>query len=54
MPSEAWVAGIANKTLLKRLPKPAEVTNVAVLMALDYANVITSAVANLNCGEMLD
>jgi 3-oxoacyl-[acyl-carrier protein] reductase len=54
MPPAAWAAGIASKTLLKRLPKLAEVANVAVLMASDYANVITGAVANVTCGEMLD
>lgn len=51
---EAWEAGIAERTLLKRLPKLAEIANVAALMASDRANVITGAVANVTCGEIVD
>lgn len=51
---EAWEANIAEKTLLKRMPKLAEVANVAVLMASDHARVITGAVANVTCGELVD
>jgi len=42
------------ETLLKRLPKLAEVANVAVLMASDHASAITAAVANVTCGEIVD
>ena len=51
---EAWEATIAEKTLLKRMPKLAEVANAAVLMASDRASAITGAVANVTCGELVD
>lgn len=51
---EAFEAGIAERTLLKRLPKLAEVANVAALMASDYASAVTGAVANVTCGEIVD
>jgi 3-oxoacyl-[acyl-carrier protein] reductase len=51
---EAFEAGIAERTMLKRLPKLAEVANVAVLMASDRASAITGAVANVTCGEIVD
>lgn len=54
LPPEAWAARIADKTLLKRLPRLAEVANVAVLMASDRANAITGAIANVTCGEIVD
>lgn len=47
-------ARIAEGTLLKRLPKLAEVANAAVLMASDHASAITGAVANVTCGEIVD
>ena len=50
----AWEAQIAEKTLLKRMPKLAEVANAAVLMASDHANAITGAVTNVTCGELVD
>ncbi|MEX1031480.1 MAG: SDR family oxidoreductase [Paenibacillaceae bacterium] len=51
---EAFEAINADKTLLKRLPKLAEVADVALLMASDHANVITGAVVNVTCGEIVD
>jgi 3-oxoacyl-[acyl-carrier protein] reductase len=51
---EAFEAGIAEKTLLKRLPRLAEVANAAVLMASDRASAITGAIANVTCGEIVD
>lgn len=47
-------AAIAQDTMLKRLPKLADVANVAVLMASDYANAVTGAVANVTCGQVAD
>ncbi len=38
----------------QRLPRLAEVANVAVLMASDRASAITGAVTNVTCGEILD
>ncbi|WNB93382.1 SDR family oxidoreductase [Bacillus sp. NEB1478] len=51
---EAFEAGIAESTMLKRLPKLAEVANTAVLMASDYASAITGAIANVTCGEIAE
>ncbi|HEX4207297.1 MAG TPA: SDR family oxidoreductase [Ktedonobacteraceae bacterium] len=51
---EAWEATMAQDTLLKRLPRLAEVANAAVLMASDQASAITGAVANVTCGEIVD
>jgi enoyl-[acyl-carrier-protein] reductase (NADH) len=45
---------MAATTLLKRLPKLAEVANVAALMASDHARVVTGAVTNVTCGELVD
>ncbi len=46
-------ASIAERTLLKRLPKLAKVASAAVLMASDRASAIAGAVANLTCGEVV-
>jgi len=51
---EVFEARIAEKTMLKRMPKMAEVADAAVLMACDRASAITAAVANLTCGEIAD
>lgn len=51
---QAFEDSIAEKTLLKRLPKIAEVANAAVLMASDYASAVTGAITNLTCGEVVD
>ncbi|HYJ42619.1 MAG TPA: SDR family oxidoreductase [Steroidobacteraceae bacterium] len=51
---EAFEARIAEKTMLKRMPKMAEVANAAVLMASDRAGAITAAVTNVTCGEIAD
>ncbi|TJY39627.1 SDR family oxidoreductase [Cohnella pontilimi] len=51
---EVYEAGIAEKTMLKRLPKLAEVADAAVLMASDHARAITGAITNVTCGEIAD
>jgi 3-oxoacyl-[acyl-carrier protein] reductase len=51
---EEWEARIADRTLLKRLPRLAEVANAAALMASDRASAMTAAIANLTCGEVAD
>lgn len=51
---EAMEARIAENTLLKRMPRLADVANAAVLMASNHANAITGAVANVTCGEIVD
>ena len=51
---EAFEARIAEKTMLKRMPRMAEIANAAVLMASDRASAITAAVTNVTCGEIAD
>jgi 3-oxoacyl-[acyl-carrier protein] reductase len=47
-------AMISRETVLKRAPSLAEVGNVAVLMASDYASPMTATVANMTCGSIVD
>jgi 3-oxoacyl-[acyl-carrier protein] reductase len=54
MSLEAFEAKSAEKTLLKHLPRLAEVANVAALMASDHSGIITGAVINVTCGELVD
>ena len=51
---ETFEAQLAEKTLLKRMPKLAEVANMAALMASDRASAMTGAIANVTCGETAD
>jgi NAD(P)-dependent dehydrogenase (short-subunit alcohol dehydrogenase family) len=51
---EAFEARIAEKTMLKRMPKMAEIANAAVLAASDRASALTAAVLNATCGEIAD
>ena len=51
---EEMTAMISKETLLKRAPSLAEVGNVAVLMASDYASPMTGTVANMTCGSIVD
>jgi NAD(P)-dependent dehydrogenase (short-subunit alcohol dehydrogenase family) len=51
---EVFEARIAEKTMLRRMPKMAEVANAAVLMASDRASAVTGAVLNVTCGEIAD
>ena len=46
--------GVADRTLLKRLPRLADVANAAALMASDRAGAMTAAIANVTCGEIID
>ena len=51
---EAFEARIAEKTMLRRMPRMAEIASAAVLLASDHASAITAAVTNLTCGELAD
>jgi 3-oxoacyl-[acyl-carrier protein] reductase len=51
---EVFEARIAEKTLLRRMPRMAEIADAAVLFASDRASAMTAAVANLTCGELAD
>jgi 3-oxoacyl-[acyl-carrier protein] reductase len=50
----AFEARIAEKTMLKHMPKMAEIADAAVLMASGRASAITAAVINATCGEIAD
>jgi len=51
---EVFEARIAEKTMLRRMPKMAEIANAAVLVASDRASALTAAVINVTCGEIAD
>jgi NAD(P)-dependent dehydrogenase (short-subunit alcohol dehydrogenase family) len=51
---EVFEARIAEKTMLKRMPKMAEIADAAVFAASDHARSMTAAVLNLTCGEIAD
>jgi len=51
---EVFEARIAEKTMLRRMPKMAEIANAAVLAASDRASALTAAVLNATCGEIAD
>lgn len=51
---EAFEARIAEKTMLKHMPKMAEIADAAVLAASDYSSSITAAVLNCTCGEIAE
>jgi enoyl-[acyl-carrier-protein] reductase (NADH) len=51
---DEFIASFKETTLLKRLSSLADVGNVAVLMASDYAGSMTGMVANMNCGQIVD
>jgi 3-oxoacyl-[acyl-carrier protein] reductase len=54
VPLQAFEARIAEKTMLRRMPKMAEIANAAVLAASDHASAMTAAVLNCTCGEIAD
>ncbi len=51
---EAFEARIAEKTMLRRMPKMVEIANAAALAASDRASALTAAVLNVTCGEIAD
>jgi len=51
---EAFEARIAEKTMLKHMPKMAEIANAAVFAASDLASSLTAVVLNCTCGEIAD
>jgi NAD(P)-dependent dehydrogenase (short-subunit alcohol dehydrogenase family) len=51
---EAFEARIAARTMLGRLPRLAEVAEVAVLAASDRAGAMTAAILNVTAGELAD
>jgi 3-oxoacyl-[acyl-carrier protein] reductase len=51
---EAFEARIAERTLLGRLPRLADVASAATLFASDRARAMTAAIFNVTCGELAD
>lgn len=51
---EEFAASMAAKAPLNRNPMLADVANAAVMLASDYANGMTAAIANVTCGEVVD
>ena len=51
---EEYLADSGSDTLLGRLPRVAEVANVATLMASDRASAMTGVIANVTCGYIVD
>jgi NAD(P)-dependent dehydrogenase (short-subunit alcohol dehydrogenase family) len=49
-----YEAGLASRTMLRRLPKVAEVADVASLLASDRASAMTATIANVTCGAFFD
>ena len=53
-PVQGMIAGMAQGTLLKRLPTLSEVAETAAFLASDRAGAMTGTVANLSCGTLVD
>jgi NAD(P)-dependent dehydrogenase (short-subunit alcohol dehydrogenase family) len=51
---EEYLADSGSETLLGRLPKLAEVADVATIMASDRASAMTGTIANVTCGSVVD
>ena len=51
---EEYLADSGSGTLLGRLPRVAEVANVATLMASDRASAMTGVITNVTCGYIVD
>lgn len=51
---DQWLDGAAQATMLKRLPRLADVAETATFLASDRAAAMTGAVANLTCGAIAD
>ena len=51
---EEVLADFGGETLLGRLPRVAEVANVATVMASDRASAMTGVIANVTCGSVVD
>jgi len=53
-PLDEVEAEFGSSTLLKRLPRVAELASAACIMASDYASAMTGVIANVTCGYIVD
>jgi NAD(P)-dependent dehydrogenase (short-subunit alcohol dehydrogenase family) len=51
---EEWLAGLAEGTMLKRLPTLSDIAETAAFLASDRARVMTGTIANLTGGAVMD
>jgi NAD(P)-dependent dehydrogenase (short-subunit alcohol dehydrogenase family) len=51
---QEWLAGLAQSTMLNRLPTLSEVAETAAFLASDRAGAMTGTVANLTGGALVD
>jgi NAD(P)-dependent dehydrogenase (short-subunit alcohol dehydrogenase family) len=51
---EEWIAGLAEGTMLKRLPTLADIAETAAFLASDRASLMTGTVANVTAGAAMD
>jgi hypothetical protein len=49
-----YQAALGGDTLMRRLPRLAEVADTATLLASDRASAMTAALANVTCGSFVD
>lgn len=54
LPLQEWLGGLAEMTMLKRLPTLSDVAETAAFLASDRAGAITGTVANLSAGALVD
>jgi 3-oxoacyl-[acyl-carrier protein] reductase len=52
--NDALRALVEGETLLRRMPRVAEVADVAALMASDHASALTGTIVNVSCGAVVD
>ena len=49
-----YQAALGVQTLMRRLPRLAEVADAATLLASDHASAMTAALVNVTCGSFVD
>jgi 3-oxoacyl-[acyl-carrier protein] reductase len=52
--ADEWIAGLAEGTMLKRLPTLSDIAETAAFLASDRARVMTGTIANLTAGAVQD
>ena len=54
LPVQEWIAGLAQGTMLKRLPTLSDVAEAAAFLASDQARTMTGTAVNLTGGAIVD